>query len=603
MQNDKLVQDEDLGLSVANPLNRMVISAVKSVLGLNRLNRLYAKSIRNNNSGVDFAHAVISNLDIDCRVTMPSDQKIPEEGAFIIVANHPHGALDGLLLIDYIARVRPDVKFIGNFLLSRIKPLESFFLPVNPFNAANQTNVSGIKSAFSHLKSGGGLVIFPAGEVSTFQKGFSRCEDRVWPDSIVKFIRKAGVPVIPLYIGGRNKLPFHLVGKIHPMLRTVRLPLELVNKYGYNVNIVIGSAISPKMQKQITETNDYRDYLRASIYFLQEELKQMTSSARSSRLQSIESLDVNGTSPDVISKEVESLSAEYLLFKNGTYEVYCVPTSAIPNVLQEIGRLRELTFRAIGEGTNKDVDLDKYDEYYHHLFVWEAEKKELVGAYRVGFGDEIYRQFGVSGFYTHTLFDYSKQFEVILPKIIELGRSFIVRDYQRRSTTLLLLWRGILCVLLKHKEYSYLLGPVSTPGDYSVLSKMLVVTYLRNFHLDSKWSKCVVPRIGLRGLKTKLDLNLVKNIDSADLIDRLIRDIEGDMSSIPVLVKKYLQLNGKILGFNVDPDFNNALDALLLLDLSGIPYESIEMVSRELKSEEVFARFGLSDGDVPRETL
>lgn len=603
MQNDKLVQDEDLGLSVANPLNRMVISAVKSVLGLNRLNRLYAKSIRNNNSGVDFAHAVISNLDIDCRVTMPSDQKIPEEGAFIIVANHPHGALDGLLLIDSIARVRPDVKFIGNFLLSKIKPLESFFLPVNPFNAANKTNVSGIKSAFSHLKSGGGLVIFPAGEVSTFQKGFSRCEDRVWPDSIVKFIRKAGVPVIPLYIGGRNKLPFHLVGKIHPMLRTVRLPLELVNKYGYNVNIVIGSAISPKMQKQITETNDYRDYLRASIYFLQEELKQMTSSARSSRLQSIESLDVNGTSPDVISKEVESLSAEYLLFKNGTYEVYCVPTSAIPNVLQEIGRLRELTFRAIGEGTNKDVDLDKYDEYYHHLFVWEAEKKELVGAYRVGFGDEIYRQFGVSGFYTHTLFDYSKQFEVILPKIIELGRSFIVRDYQRRSTTLLLLWRGILCVLLKHKEYSYLLGPVSTPGDYSVLSKMLVVTYLRNFHLDSKWSKCVVPRIGLRGLKTKLDLNLVKNIDSADLIDRLIRDIEGDMSSIPVLVKKYLQLNGKILGFNVDPDFNNALDALLLLDLSGIPYESIEMVSRELKSDEVFARFGLSDGNVPRETL
>lgn len=603
MQNDKLVQDEDLGLSVANPLNRMVISAVKSVLGLNRLNRLYAKSIRNDNSGVDFAHAVISNLDIDCRVTMPSDQKIPDEGAFIIVANHPHGALDGLLLIDSIARVRPDVKFIGNFLLSKIKPLESFFLPVNPFNAANKTNVSGIKSAFSHLKSGGGLVIFPAGEVSTFQKGFSRCEDRVWPDSIVKFIRKAGVPVIPLYIGGRNKLPFHLVGKIHPMLRTVRLPLELVNKYGYNVNIVIGSAISPKMQKQITETNDYRDYLRASIYFLQEELKQMTSSARSSRLQSIESLDVNGTSPDVISKEVESLSAEYLLFKNGTYEVYCVPTSAIPNVLQEIGRLRELTFRAIGEGTNKDVDLDKYDEYYHHLFVWEAEKKELVGAYRVGFGDEIYRQFGVSGFYTHTLFDYSKQFEVILPKIIELGRSFIVRDYQRRSTTLLLLWRGILCVLLKHKEYSYLLGPVSTPGDYSVLSKMLVVTYLRNFHLDSKWSKCVVPRIGLRGLKTKLDLNLVKNIDSADLIDRLIRDIEGDMSSIPVLVKKYLQLNGKILGFNVDPDFNNALDALLLLDLSGIPYESIEMVSRELKSDEVFARFGLSDGNVPRETL
>lgn len=606
----KLVDNSDLGIPYTTVLNKAIVKIAQSLLGINKINSLYAEA--SDKEGVEFAQSILYQLGVVAETDAGRLDFIPKKGPFVLVSNHPHGALDGLLLMVLVAKIRPDVKFLGNFLLTKIDTLNDFFLPVDPFDAKNGRNISGVRRAVEHLKGGAPLVIFPAGEVSTYQKGFGKIEDKPWSKSVIKLILQSGAPVVPAYIEGHNSLIFHLLGKIHPMLRTVRLPLELTNKKGRSVSVAFGSAVPAKRLRDIADVKTVLDFLRANVYCLrsvlvgeataeegEEELRRaalLRLRLRKKRKRNVAKTPaselVEPVDPVLLGRELDTIADTRMLIRVGDMCLFCAPTSDIPLTMREIARLREVTFRAVGEGTLLEMDSDLYDDLYEHLFIWDAERQAIAGAYRIGFGDVLLDNRGFEGFYTYTLFEFSRHLNDVLRQSIELGRSFVVPEYQRRSQTLLLLWRGILQVLLRNPSYRYLMGPVSMSGGYAMAAKWLLIDYIKANHWNAELAKYVVPRQGIGALgRPAVDPELIKGIVSAEEIDKLIRDVEPSGQGMPVMMKKYLQLGGRVMGFNIDPLFNDTLDAMLVLDLCDVPKEKIDMVAREFAGEDVYERF------------
>ncbi len=560
---------------------------IMSVFGLNKANKVYNDTYY----AEDYTGALLAETGISYSIAPKDRGNIPAEGPMIVICNHPTGAMDGIVLIDLLTKVRPDIKFMGNFLLNRIEPLRKNIIAVDPFDSKSRDkNIKGLRDSMAHLKEGGVLAIFPAGEVATWQDGFSGIRDKEWDPAVMKFIRKAGVPVFPMYIEGKNSKMFRLAGKIHPMLRTALIPHELFNKRGKTVNVIAGTQIAVKRLEELDDAN-YSKFLRASVDYLKGSRAPKKSAFSPDKGgQQFDDIVPRPAAADFLT-ELDAIKEEYLLFDFGEQSLYCAPSSIMPNIMTEIGRMREITFRAIGEGTQKAIDLDKYDEYYYHLFLWDKVNNAIVGAYRVGFGDEIIKNHGVSGFYTDSLFRYGEQMSPVLEKTIELGRSFVAPEYQKRPASLMLLWKGIVYLLLKHKQFRNMLGPVTISGEFRDSSKTIIAAYLGKHHFNEKLGAFVKPVTGMKGIKSDIDISLIEGISSVDLISKLINDIEQEERPIPVLVKKYLSLSSSVLGFNVDPDFCDALDALMLLDMKHVPESSIAMLSKEITDIDVVARF------------
>ncbi|RUT80139.1 lysophospholipid acyltransferase family protein [Ancylomarina longa] len=599
----KLVDPKDL-LKASESLNWLggesFAKLLMYILKLNKLNDLYSANCCKD--GIDFIDALIDELGLKFEFDEEELKRIPKDGAFISISNHPFGGIDGIILIKLMSLVRSDFKAMANFLLKKIKPLENSFLGVNPFedrkNAASSTG--GLKEAFRHLSDDKPLGIFPAGEVSSYQTQTHNITDKQWMPSILKFIKKAEVPVIPIYFQGSNSLIFHLLGMIHPSLRTVKLPSELLNKKNKVVRIRIGNPISVKDQKEFTDINQYGRFLRAKTYMLGTpiEVKKFYQFKRKKKTEKKEDI-VAPIDPDVIRAEVEGLDPEHLLFKSRGYVVYCAPSAKLPNILTEIGRLREITFREVGEGTNQSIDVDEYDLYYHQLFIWDEEQHKIVGAYRVGKGKEILEGYGLRGFYLHSLFRMSKEFQPVLSQSLELGRSFIVKEYQRKPMPLFLLWKGILYFLLKNPESRYLIGPVSISNKYSNLSKDLIIKFIMANYFNYEIGQHIKSRKKFKVKIKDLDIEILLETAKNDInkLDKIIGDFEITNDKLPVLLKKYISLNARIVGFNIDPNFNDCLDGLLVLDLFDVPMKVIESLSKEINDDTILQRFSSDDMD------
>ena len=582
----ELIQPSDLYFGRRGWIARLQARLIMKVAALKKINRLYESAFSYEGP---YPEGLLYNLGVSYDVA-PSDLKnIPASGPAIVIANHPTGALDGMILIDLLSKARPDVKFMGNFLLSRIGPLKRFVIDVDPFDAKSGGNVSGIRESLQHLSGGGLLVIFPAGEVATWQRGFRDVKDRPWPESVLKFIRKAQVPVVPVYIEASNSRTFRLAGKVHPMLRTLLLPRELVNKAGCSVPLRIASPILPKKTEDLSKTA-YNSYLRASVEYLKPSGRRRPRRAERRAARKVPDEVRGDVDVKLLCSELESLRGHYRLFVSGGYEVYCAPPQQIPNMMLMIATLRERTFREIGEGTKNEIDTDRFDRYYRQLFIWDNEALRLVGAYRLGLGDEIMRNYGLKGFYTHTLFRMSPPMGEVMSRTIELGRSFIAREYQRKPASLMLLWKGILHVLLQNEQYRYLMGPVTVSGGFQHTSKLIIAAYVSRFYLDRKKASYIRPRTGIV-VPARIDESLIAEVRPIELINKIICDIERNAFSIPVLIRKYLQLNSSVLGFNTDHEFCDSLDALMLLDLRRVPEETILMLSKELTDIDVIGRF------------
>lgn len=568
-----------------------------SILKINKVNSVYAKLSKL--SGDEFLVALLEQLEIKYDVNPEEMKRIPKDGPFIVIANHPYGGIDGPILLKIVKDARPDIKMMANFLLRRIEPIKDYIFPVDPFEGKSQIagSLVGIKSALLHLKDGHPMGVFPAGEVSTLYNTESPgVADKQWSESILKFIKRAQVPVVPVYFSGTNSRLFHILGLIHPMLRTIKLPSELFNKKNKVVKVRIGLPISVDEQNEFTDIARYGRYLRLKTYALGSSIEvkkffnyRLKSEAKPEPI-------IQPVSPELIQSEVEAVMKDYLLFKSKNYCVICAPSVEMPNIMTEIGRLREITFREVGEGTNRKIDIDEFDLYYNQLFIWDEDEKAIVGAYRAGKGKEIIDRYGKKGFYIQSLFKIDNGFIPILGQSIELGRSFIVKEYQKKPMPLFLLWKGILYFLIKNPEYRYLIGPVSISSRFSNYSKGVIVNFMKANYFDREFARFITPRNQLKVPVSKDDTDVIfeKGSDISKL-DRFIQDIEPDDFRMPVLLKKYIKLNGKIIGFNVDPKFNNALDGLLILDLFQVPIETITSLSKEINDKSLLDRFNLSD--------
>lgn len=303
------------------------------------------------------------------------------------------------------------------------------------------------------------------------------------------------MPVIPLYIHARNSRLFHLAGKIHPLLRTALLPNELLNKHDRTIRLRIGSPIVSHKTDELSP-EAYGRFLRANVEYMKPLYHRPRRATRRAARRPAEAV-APGIDRALLRDDLQAIRDTDLLFCYGEYEVYFASPEHIPHLMHEIGRLREITFREIGEGTKNDIDTDRYDRYYRQLFIWDDAAGQLVGAYRLGLGDQIMEQYGIKGFYTYSLFRMTADMELILRQTIELGRSFIVNEYQRKPVSLMLLWKGILNVLLRHDEFRYLMGPVTISGEFQNSSKLLIAAYLRNRHLDRENARHIHPRTGI----------------------------------------------------------------------------------------------------------
>lgn len=541
----------------------------------------------------DFVKGILQSLNATYTVPDTDLDNIPKEGSFITISNHPFGGLDGIILARIFPEVRPDYKILVNWLLTKLEPLKPYFLGVNPFETHKDVKSSfgGLKDAILHISNGHPIGIFPAGEVSTYHFQNRSISDKEWQYSILKFIKKSRVPILPVYIDGHNSLSFHLLGMVHPILRTAKLPSELVNKKGKHVNIRIGLPIPVKEQDEFRDIREYGRMLRGMTYPMSAALKQPR---RHFSIQLFSpSPVIPPVDPQLIEAEVNGVCREGLLFRIKEDSVFCVPTERIPNIMREIGRLREITYREIGEGTNKSIDIDRYDSYFEQLFIWNETEKKIIGGYRVGKGNKVMDLHGLDGFYISSLFRISPSFFPVLRVSMELGRSFIVKDFQRRPLSLFLLWKGILYMLLKHPEYRYLIGPVSITNEFLDISKALTVRYLKAHHFNSEFGKLIIPRKPFKDcIPGSIDIRMFERFTENEIgrLEKFIQNIDPHYKT-PVLLKKYLSVNAEILGFNIDPLFNNCLDALTILDIFEVPQDTIEALSKEINDQSILERF------------
>jgi putative hemolysin len=539
-----------------------------------------------------YADAILKHYEIDYEIPEEDFKRLPKEGPYITISNHPLGAIDGILLFKLIEQKRPDYKIMANFLLKRMVPLAPYIIPVNPFEDHKnvKSSIAGFKSALSHLKEGHPLGIFPAGEVSTY-KDEKLIVDKPWEEAALKLIRKAEVPVVPIYFHARNSKLFYRLAKFNGVFRTAKIPSEVYSQRNRPIKIRIGQPISVKAQQEQHTLEDFSDLLRKKTYILAnayEKERLIDQLPSSIKLPKSPKKIASAVRTEVIEGEIEKLTEkDRRLLQSKNYEVFLAPANEMPFTLKEIGRQREVTFRAIGEGTNNSIDIDRFDEYYHHMFLWDNEAKVIAGAYRMGLGSEIYAKYGIDGFYLQDLFRFEPELFGMMSQSIEMGRAYIIKEYQQKPMPLFLLWKGIVHTTLRHPEHKYLIGGVSISNQFSNFSKSLMIEFMKSNYWDPYVAQYVRPKKEFKVKLKDADKEFVFDETQADLnkFDKLIDEVEPGSLRLPVLIKKYIKQNAKVIAFNVDPLFNNSVDGLMYIKIADLPESTVKPVMEEFQAE------------------
>ncbi|MBN1142595.1 MAG: lysophospholipid acyltransferase family protein [Deltaproteobacteria bacterium] len=560
-------------------LFRLGSGILEQILKLTDCRSLYAE-VTARSPGEDFPAAVLELLEIEPRVTPADLDRVPARGASIVVANHPFGAAEGLVLAALLRRLRPDVKFLANYLLQRIPEMGELVIPVDPFGGpgAARRNLGPTLESLRWLKKGGLLVVFPAGEVSHWLFGRREIADPPWNNSLARLVRASGAPVVPVFFPGRNGLLFQLAGLVHPRLRTALLPRQLLNKRGRSLPLRIGIPIPASRLRSFGSDREMAEYLRFRTYMLGHAVQ--AANPPRETVASAQEPVMAALGPETLEREVALLSDRQLLASGGDLQVWLAEAWQIPHLLEEIGRLREIAFRQAGEGTGRAVDLDRFDQHYLHLFLWNRKRREIAGAYRCGQCDQILKRFGVEGLYTSTLFRYGPELLKQIGPALELGRSFVRPEYQKSYAPLLLLWKGIGQFLVRHPRYRTLFGPVSITRDYSDFSRQLMAESLWRSLLIPELARLVRPRFPLHQKPLRIKGcdhgTATAALGDIEEVSALVANLEMDRKGIPVLLRQYLNLGGRLLSFNVDPEFGEVLDGLILVDLSRTERKTLE---------------------------
>lgn len=570
---DRLI---DLRAALKPGITRFLLSPlvplVERLLCIDKVNLQHAK-VRTDEGSENFFRQALKLVDGRYEVDREDLERIPKSGTVVVVCNHPLGGLDGIIMGCLLEAVRPDWKILANSLLCRMRGIGSYTIAVDPFGGpeAAQSNLKGLRDCFKWLREGRLLAVWPSGTVSHYIHSKHRITDPKWAENLAPIVRRSGAKVVPVYFEGRNSRLFYVLGALHPRVRTALLARELFQKRRHPIRVQVGHPISAAHIARFRNDRDLMDFLRLRTYILENRnmAERTTFRFRLKRKPGREEAIAPPVAPVSLRDELAALPADRLLVEHGVYRVYCARCDEIPMTLLEIARLREITFRAVGEGTGMSHDLDEFDQDYLHLFLWNEEESEICGAYRLGPTDEILGAKGLKGLYTTTLFRYKPGVIESLSPGLEMGRSFVVEKYQRKHASLGLIWRGIGAFLVRYPRYRTLFGPVSISNEYRNLSKNLMVMYLKQNSLDPLLAHQVQarkpPRSQYFGKLDKDSFNsAVRDIED---VSALISEIEDKEKGVPVLLRQYLKLNATVLSFNVDPDFNDCIDGLIMVDL------------------------------------
>ena len=559
------------------------------VLKISTMNKIYDRN--KHLSDLEFLNAILDEFQIKFEIPEEDLKRLPKEGAYITISNHPLGGIDGILLLKLMLEREPNFKIIANFLLHRIDPMKPYIMPVNPFENHKdaKSSVIGIKETLRHLSDGKPLGMFPAGEVSTYKDG-KLVVDKAWEEGAIKVIRKAQVPVVPIYFHAKNSRLFYLLSKLGGTLRTAKLPSELLTQKDRIIKVRIGKPISVNEQNEYASIEEYSEFLRKKTYMLanpfEKESKLLTTPTL--KLTKSPKQIVTAANHDKIVAEVVNLrKLECRLLQSKNYEVFFAQADKIPNILHELGRLREITFREVGEGTNESIDIDRFDKYYHHMFLWDEDAQKIAGAYRMGLGSEIFPKYGIEGFYLHELFRFEPELFDMMNKSIEMGRAFIVKEYQQKPMPLFLLWKGIMHTTLRYPEHKFLIGGVSISNQFSDFSKSLMIEFMKSNYYDPYIAQYIHPKKEYKVKLKDADKDFIFDEAESDLnkFDKIIDELEPGSLRLPVLIKKYIKQNARVVAFNVDPLFNNAVDGLMYIRIADIPESTMKPVMEEFQAE------------------
>jgi len=552
---------------------KVLFPVVSRLLGLSELEKRYNKLPRWKGP-TEFFKTILAHLNISYELYPTSNIKLPKDRPLIIISNHPFGALEALVMYEVIRKERPDLKFLANFMLGRLQQARDLFILVDPFerSESKKDNVTPMREALSWLNDGHVLITFPSGTVSHFHTSSKEVQDPVWNTNIARLVKKTGATVVPCFIHGRNSWVFQLAGLIHPILRTVLLPRQLLNKRNKTIAIQIGKPVVAEKLSRFKCNRELTDYLRMRCYVQKNSpIKVHDVNKRTkSPISEFTSEIIDPVPAHSLEQEFNALSCDKILIERNDLSVGLTTMDQSPNLLQEVGRLREITFRDVGEGTGTECDLDFYDSYYKHLICWDKKENKVVGAYRVVKTDEAVASYGLKGLYTNTLFHYNQDLLHELGPSLEVGRSFVAQEYQRTLWPLMLLLKGLSNYVALNPEYKTMFGPVSVSSSFTGVSRHLLELFLRENNFQPLLAQHVKPRTSseperVLGIDQEFFSKTVKDISE---MSELIQDIELKEMGVPVLLKEYTKLGGKIIGFNVDPDFNGALDGLIVVDFS-----------------------------------
>lgn len=587
-------------INISNFNNRddIFLNFLNKFLKFKKIKKIYGE--HSFKQGVEFVDAIIKELNIQIDIDEKDLKKIPKEGPFVTTSNFPLGGIEALILFKIVSEIRPDFKIVSPYRFHEIGPLEELTIPLNKKSKDSLTPcIDCAKRIVKYLKNGGAVAFFPAGVASTYNIETKKILDNQWDTKLTKLIKIANVPVVPVYFNDSFGKMFHVLGNLHPVLQSLFIQKEMFKKRDSEINFRLGNIIKTQELEKFSDIWLFTRFLRARTYALGAnshiDVNKFFQYIKKFKIDKVQKI-ADPVNPDIIKTQLEKAKAEHLLYSHRGFDIICAPSNVFPDVLTEIGRLREITFREIGEGTNKSLDIDEYDLYYNHLIIWDNENNKIVGAYRIGKGDEIIDSYSANGFYLSSLFKLKKGLYPVLRQSLEMGRSFIVKEYQRKPLSLFMLWKGILYFLLKNPQYRYLLGPVSISQEFSELSKNLIVSFFETYLFDTDLAKFVKPRKKYKVEVSEFDKNILLQGIGNDLnkLDTYVKEIEPG-SSIPVLFKKYISLGAKTIAFNVDPKFNNCLDGLMVLDIFEVPKETLKVLAKDLDDQSVLNRFNIDN--------
>ncbi len=536
------------------------IKIISGLLGWNKANQFYNK-VKSYNTK-QFLNAYKRKARIKHIVSENHKQRIPANGSLLIIANHPTGIPDGLLILDQVLKIRSDVKIVANQMTYKVDPLKPHTIPVDPYDqsASKIQNGRQIKSIFDWLNEGHCIILFPAGDVADYNFKAKQLDEQFWHPTAKKIILKHTGHVLPWAINGKNSSLFYQLGKIHPSIKSALIPREGLKSRRKPIYSQIGFPIKINGSEQ--SLNDLETKIKLMCMTMQESNHKL----KVHKPVQFHSEIIAEKHLNLIENEINNIGTP--IIEKGALKVYLTTMEKSPNIIEEIGRLREITFRSVNEGSGNAIDLDHHDEVFEHLILWDKDLKKIAGAYRLGNGIKL-KMFGN---YKSIIFDFYKwniEAQNIVNNSLILGRAFITESHQQKAFPLFLLWQGIYKYIDQHHELKYILGQTSLPNSYQTYSKKIIVDFLIKNHSNKHLSQYFSAFHKLERFENAVIDPFINATNHKDFkrIDDLVQNIEPNGEKIPMLFKRYAEQNAKCIGINIDPKFQNSIDVLMLTEI------------------------------------